>query len=824
MSKKKNNIFSDNSDEKAFSEVFAKQTKSNPGARDIFSGNEDFYKGLKGGGRKRSGIWGKKSKDDDSSGNFSLIQVFLIFNLLAITGLVAYMLLKPPAVKITTPTIIPGQPTDTQKTDQPGSQDDTSDMDYSDQPPDGIDRQILDKAISWKTAEMFFRSEDYRNAHYIYKKLSENLPANIPGNDILKDYLSFKMALCLEKTDDQTQVSKLFTEALQSLSPIVRGLANYRLAFLENENAQYFDARTRAYRTIALLKAFEKTIPPIMEGDCYFITAEALTRQVLALYNASDALPGQLWADTIQIISIPLMDQSELKSLLQTGMNLLTTDAMRPRIEKLENLNTSSQWSAVSLDAPIEELMNRFASAAEMNLKWQDSGEHVRSRPASMYLPNASQQYLAEVAAGSTGLIAHSDGQNITIYNPDSYDNLDDLKELLTKEAIAVWRKFLIRYRGDHRTPNAHFALGLLNDFAGQTATALGEYKLVANRYSSNSLAPFALLNSSILKTNLNNYQGARQDLTEIIIQYPDCKVVDQASLYLAEATMKSGLYEDAIKSYKRVYNLDLNTKSKRDASYGLGKCFFEIKQYSEARKWFISAIDLTQNERDQRLRNSYFMLGKSCIELNMFPEASAALVNALDDSASREEFVTIILQLVKAEVSQAKFVNALNILENVPIRKLSQTNACAVLIAKVDILRKIGMVDSALTLVRRKIEFIADSQLRAKLTFETAKCYFESGDYLIARKEVAEALIDLPEGTESWQAYLLLAKVSTKLGNYVEAKDTCMKLLDQDTEDQAIRRDALALLGRIYSQMNQHDKAALAYAGVYNSTGVGLK
>lgn len=822
MSKKKDNIFSDNTDEQTFSEVFAKHTKSNPGPRDIFSGNEEFYKGLKRGNGKKTGIWGKKSKNDDSSSNFSLIQAFLIFNLLAITGLVAYMLFKPSSV-ITTTTIVPTQMTDPIKTGQIEPQDSTSGTDYSEQPSDGIDREVLDKAISWNTAEMFFRSKDFQNAHYIYKKLIENLPANIPGNDIIKDYLQFKMAICLEKSDDQTQVSKLFTEALQSPSPIVRGLANYRLAFLENENGQFLDARKRAYKTIALLKAFEQTIPPIMEGDCYFVAAEAITRQVLAINNASDALPGQLWADTIQIISIPLMDQSDLKSLLQTGMGLWTRDAMRPRIEKQDNLNSSIQWSAVSLDAPLEELLNRFVSEADMNLIWQDSSENTRSRSASMYLPNASQQYLAEVAAGSTGLIANSDGQNITIYNPDSYDNLEECKELLTKEAIAVWRKFLIRYRGDHKTPNAHFALGLLNDFAGETATALGEYKLVSNRYSSNPLAPFALLNSSILKTNLNDYYGARQDLTEIIVQYPDCKVVDQASLYLAEATMKSGLYDDAIKSYKRVYNLDLNDKSKRDASYGLGKCYFETGDFTEARKWFITAIELTENVTDRRLKNSWFMLGKCCIELDMFAEASAALVKAIDNSASREEYVTVILQLVKAEVSNANFVNALNILENVPIEKLSQPSACAVLLAQVDILRKIDMSDSAQTLVRRKIEFIADANLRAQLTYESARCYFENGDFLIARKEIADALIDLPQGNKKWHAYLLMANISKELGNHLEARDTCLTLLEQDIQDEAIRHEALNLLGSIYSKMNQYDKAALAYAGQHKDTGVGL-
>ena len=817
MGKKKDEIFSSDAEDQTISEVFAKQPKTDPGAQDVFSGNDNFYRGLNRGivGGKRP--WWKWSPKDTSKGGFPLMQTFVVVNLVAITGIVGYLLFRPPAINIAAP-----DPGISQK-----SPDDIKPDVHEEKPDDkstGIDPEILDKAVSWKSAEMLFDAQDYKNASYVYDKLSDNLPANIPGNDILKDYLQFKIALCMHKTDDQTDVSGFFTVALQSHSPVVRGLANYRLAFIESDNEQYLSARKRAYQTIALLKAFEDTLPPNMEGDCYFIAAEALTRHILALNNEPEALPGQLWTDSMAILSVPLMDQAELRNLLSTGMGKLTGAAMRPRIEKQEHVSIGMRWSAVSMNASLEELLERFASAAKMNLLWHGADESVRTRSTSLYLPSCSEQIIAEVAAGSTGLIARLDGENIAIRNPESYENMDEYKKMLINEAIAVWRRFLIRYRGDHRAPNAHFALGLLNDYAGQTPTALGEYKLVAGRYPNNPLTPFALLNSSIIKTNLRDYPGARRDLTEIIIQYPDCKVVDRASLYHADATMKSGLYDDAIKSFHRVYNLDLNEKSKRDAAYGLGKCFFEIENYPEARRWFITAIELTENITDQRLRNSYFMLGKSCIELGQFAEASSALANAVDDSASREDFVGIILQMVKAQVGQENYVDALNILENVPVEKLSQKNACAVLKARAEIFRKIDLVDTAITLLRRRIQFIADSVLRAELTFELAKCCLERGDYRIARKEVTDALMDLPSGTLSQEAYLLLADVSIRLGNYIEAKDTCQKLLAQDIEDEQIRRQGLAFLGRSYAKMKQHDQAAMVYAGSRYNTGIELK
>ncbi|MBE0534910.1 MAG: tetratricopeptide repeat protein [Phycisphaerae bacterium] len=671
-------------------------------------------------------------------------------------------------------------------------------------------------------AEMLYRSESYEQALRVFQTLADHLPVNVEGNDALRDYLQLMMALCMENMPGNQNSGPFFTAALQSRSPLVRALANYRLALIENRNGQFLDVRKRAYRTIALIKTFENRFPQTMEADSYFMAAEALTRQVLVLNNASAVLPGQLWSDSLRAETIPPMEQTELRALLQTGIAELAAAAVGPKVEKQEHLSVGIRWSAVSMDAPLHELAARIASTAGVNLMWADASDAVRTKAVTLCLANSSEQFVSEVAVGCAGAVARFDNQTTIIHDLQSYDNFTEYKNLLINEAIAVWRRFTLRYRGDHRMANAHFALGLLLDYAGQTGTALGEYKLVVGRYSSNPLAPFALLNASIIKTNLRDYTGARQDLTELVIQYPDCKVIDTASLYMAEATMQSGMYDEAVKMFKRVYNKNMNNPSRREAAHGLGRCYYETKEYDHAAQWLTTAIELTE-EADQRLRNASFMLGQCFIKLNRFAEASGALVNAIDDSASREEFVKVALELVKAESGRQDFVAALNILENVPLDRLSQEDSCAILRATAGVLVEIGLLDTATTLLRRKIGFIADSTLRAQLSLELARCYGAAGDLRLARKEVSEALLDMPVDGERQQAAIFLAELCYRLNDYDHAADVCLGLLRQKIADKTISEKANEILGSCYTEMKQYEKAALAYAGVHDVAAGGL-
>jgi tetratricopeptide (TPR) repeat protein len=823
MARKENDIFADDLPEETYSEVFAKQPGPNPGTREVFAGDDDFHRRLTGGIKLRSPFTALDTPSVSRRPHISWVQVFMVINLMAVTALLGYILLRPPAVNIAAADIsrFPAAPVAASNTPpEPG----TTPKPAAGKPAQADIETVNRTAASWNTAEKLFEKQNYQNAFAVYEQLNDNLEANTPRNELLRDYLQFKMALCKTGTDDQSDVSSLFTAALQSRSPLVRGLANYRLGLLENEHGHYLNARARAYQTIALINAFDEVIPASMEGDCYFTLAEALTRQVLELNNAPDELPGRLWSDSMPIVDIPPMSQDDLIDLLQTGIDRLNAHAMRPDIERKPSTAAGNRASAISMDAPLSEVLNRFASTMQMSLVWTDPADMARADSTSLYLPDHSEQFIAEAAAGSAGLIAHLDGASITVYNPRTYDNLDSHKDLLAREAIAVWRRFLIRYRGDHRSANAHFALGLLNHCSGEDSAALGEYKLMASTYPSNPLAPFALLNSSLIKTDLQDYDGARRDLNEIFVQYPDCKLMGKALCYHARTAMKSGLYDQALKSFSRAYNLDIDRMSRRDSAYGMGKCYFSMKMFTEARRWLITAIGLTEGKPDETLADAYFMLGKTCIELGQFAEASAALTSAIRSASSKKQYVDVILQLAVAEIGREEYVSALNILENLPIERLSQTDTCRTLLAKTEVWRQLDMVDSAITLLRQKKEFIAEAALRAQLTLELAKCYRDRSDYLVAKKEVMKAMADLPPGKDLCDAYLLMAEVSIKLDDARTAEQTCLRLLAAEPKDESVRRDAFKLLGKAYSDLQLHEKAALAYAGLTDNTGINLK
>jgi TolA-binding protein len=815
MDKKKYNDSPDRRfDEPTFSEVFAKESVADPSVRDVFAGDSRRFRGI-----GRPALLADASVRRRGAGGLPFMHIFLAVNLVVITALLCYLVFRPPVIGVagagvgSSPTTVSRPPMQTERPQTISRP--------SPSPQQPVNEAQAEQPVSLQTAEMLYHSGDYERAFHVFARLADYLPVNAEENAALLDYIQLKMALCIENMPGSQNSGPFFTAALQSRSPLVRALANYRLALIENRNRQFMDVRKRAYRTIALLRAFENRFPHSLDADCYFLAAEALTRQVLVLNNAPDQLPGLLWSDSLRAEIVPLMEQADLRALLQTGIAELTAGAAGPQVHKQEHLSVGVRWSAVALEARLEELAARIASTAQMDLVWGGGSDGIRSKAVTMYVPNSSEQFVAEVAAGAAGAVARFDSQAITLYDPQSFGNLSQYRDLLTSEAISMWRRFTLRYRGDHRMANAHYALGLLLDYAGQTGSALGEYKLVASRYSSNPLAPFALLNASIIKTNLRDYTGARQDLTELIIQYPDCKVIDTASLYLAEATMQAGMYDEAIKIYKRVYNLDLNNHSRREAAYGLGRCYVEMKDYGEAAKWFASTIELTQGSPDQRLRNANFMLGQCCIKLNRFAEASKALVNAIDNNASREEFVQVILGLVKAEVGRGNYVAALNVLENVPLERLSQEDSCAVLRATTNILLEIDLAETAITLLRRRIEFIADSTLRAQLNFELARCYDAANDLQLARKEVGEALVDLPAGPERQRACLLFADLCLRLKDYGQAADACIQLLGEQIDEKDVIARAHEILGACYANMNQYEKAALAYAGIHDMNGV---
>jgi len=679
---------------------------------------------------------------------------------------------------------------------------------------------VLDESISWDVAQRFLQSGDVTKAYYVFEKLHRNLTAAAGADEYLQDLLALQMAVCLSQMEQPGPAGMLFSQALQSRSPAVRAMANYERMFMEMRARHFGKARVRAYKALALLPTIQEAFSANMEADCYFIVAEALTKQVLLLSNHEVTLPGRLWSDSLRPESLPAMTQEELQAFLGRHTEALASAALVPRIVRNPSVSVGSQWSAVALDAPLEEFLARWATQAEQNMAWSADLKEMRTRPVTVHLPAAAQQTVPEMAAGSAGLIAEFDTNGLLIHNPDLYQDLGEHKKRLSREAISAWRRFLLRYRGDHRTPNAHYAMGLLQESIDQHAPALAEYKLVHGQFAHSSLAPYALLNSSRIKAQLRDYRGAQSDLTELLVQYPDCEVVDEASLFLAEATLKAGLYDEAISMFRRVYNLNVRPDSRCRAAYGAGHCAFELGDYESARSWLIQAIQLTQDPTDRRLGPAYLMLGKALMQLKEYDQAATAFNQAMGLSLGAEDFAEVILELVDVERLRDNYVAAYEMIERIPVERLSQYYASRVLAAKARLLREIGLVDTAITLLRRKIEFFADAETRARMTLELARCQVARGDLRIAREDLVEVLGRLREGPLFDEGQLLLAEICLGLEDYAQTERICRGLLSRTEIAPAERQRALVLLGQAYEGLARPQDAARAYAGLVDTSG----
>ena len=681
--------------------------------------------------------------------------------------------------------------------------------------PDTETTKRLDKAISLQTAQTLYDQGQFEKAHYVYAKLRTHIVGKSLKQQCLRDWLGLQMALSLQHTNDQTLMGQYFTEALESRSLVVRAMANYHLAFIQNRYQQFYESRNRAYQALALLKSFEKEMPATMEADCYFIAAESLTRQVLQMTDLNAELPGSSWTDYMQPYALPIADQAQLSELLMAGIEQMDDAVLMPKVDFFPNRKVGVQWSVLCQDVPLEQLFWGFASEADLGVSWGDGPSELRTQPITVYLPFVDRLYLAEVISANAGLIWQYDGQKGVIYDPSNYSDFNELQQILVKEAISMWQRFSLHYRNDRRIPNAHFCLGRLYSVADEAAMALGSYKLLTTRFEGNELVPYALLDAGTTKSQMKDYAGARAVLNELLIRYPDCMVADEALLNLAETTKISGLYQEAAKLYEQITRLNINDESRRTALLGLGECAFESGDHEASVKWFGQAIQAISNQSDERLGMAYLMAGRSLVELEQFEKAAAAFRMALGGLLDRHEFVQVVLELVQAECMRENYLQGLTILESIPEENLNQETTCQILIAKTTIYRSIGLPETGVTLLRRCVESIADASLRAQLTLELAECYMLNDDLRVAQKALEDAIYDLPLGYDTQRGGLLLAKIAYRQGQYDKAQTLCLGTLRTQIEDESLRMEVSELLGEIYMKQNDYDNASLAFAGV---------
>lgn len=804
------------------SELFANQVHEKPSEREVFAGDQDFYKLLIDSAQDTPTHQGWSALIRGK--HFSTTQKVIVTSIFVIAAMLAYALLKAPSKRVADTAVSPGR--------QQAPLPETAADDSAQVTPQAIE-EIESAAqstqpLSLKVADTFYLQKDYDKAYTVYKQLHQSLLTS-SEEELLGDFLQLRMALCTRKTADSDQAGRLFKTLLQSRSPVVRLFANYYLALLEVENGQYLKARTRAYQTVALTGAVEldKDWALTVQRNCYLIVAEALTRNVLSLRDADKDAPRDLWSHPAELDPFTNLDESKLRSLLSRGLEQLSKGLLSPQIQKLERQG-GTYWSVTCHGASIDELLARFASSAGIDISWalyipttvEVTRESIRKRPVSLCLPAVTTQEFVTVTAGHVGLLARLDEKGVlNIFDPAEYTSLSEQLSLLIYEAISLWQGFLLTFHDDQCIPNAHFALGLLQAEKGQVAEAVAEYKLVANRFSQTSLAPFALLNSSKLKVGLRDYSGAREDLKQLVEQYPDNEFYGQACLHFADTTMKAGLWDEAVRLYRKVYNLGLSAESQSASALGAGVCCYEKEDYASAAEWLTRYVEpagsrATSNE----LWRAYFLLGKTNLALGKLEQACDAFQHALAGQLSRGEYIEAISSLVEAKIQQGYLVEAIEVLENLRSWHFTQQEYIEILLLKSKILRSMGLVDKAIATLGDRAEYVTAPQVKAKVSFELAMCSAAKGDLELARSKLTEILAFVEPGPFAHEVALKLADVCRKLGQNAQTISICLQLLDSGPSAQ-VKQKALNILATAYQQQKNYDKAALALLGRWDET-----
>jgi tetratricopeptide (TPR) repeat protein len=729
--------------------------------------------------------------------------------------------------------------------------------------PLGVRALPSPEPLSLQLADKLYVHRDFEPALVMYDKLYRRLPST-EENQPLRDFLLLRMALCSKNSGSVAQADSLLRTVSLSRLPILRALARYYQSTTLMSRSRYLEAATKAYQTIALIEVanYDKKWVQAVQQQCGLLAAEAVSRNLLALCDADANLPKELWSEHPDIDPFVEMDEPQLRVFLASGTDQLEGTVLSPQIRPAGEKTAVPRWSVICNGAPLEELLSRLAANAAVNIHWTngDQGlpntkdgaggpqgpptdDNVRARPVYLYFTSATTPQVATTAAGSVGLIAQIDEKgDIRLLDPTSYSSLADHTKLLADEAITLWQRFLLTAENDPRSTNAHFATALLQATRGQFDEAIAEYKLVANRFTKHPLAPHALLQSGVLKVRLRDYVGAHADLKQLVDLYPETPLSDRACLYLADATMKAGLYQEATGLYRKVYNMGLSIEAQVQSALGAGRCLYETKEYEEAAKWLSRYTTLVRDQSRPEFSAACLLLGKTYLALHKPQQAQPALNLAIKGELSHQQHVETIAVLVKAYLEQGLCLDALNTLEATAGWQLSQQEAVELALLRARTFRAVGLADKAATLLEEKSQYLSSPELHAQVAVELAQCHIEEGNFESARKTLGEAFAAVEPGPLADQIGRELAGVCLRLGQTAQAISVCSQLLARlgvpngesrtaglpanakpgaagpEPSTASERQSILALLADAYRKQGRYDQAVAAMLDRYEA------
>ncbi|HOK95032.1 MAG TPA: tetratricopeptide repeat protein [Anaerohalosphaeraceae bacterium] len=668
--------------------------------------------------------------------------------------------------------------------------------------------------ISLKIAQDYYRQGNYAYARAIYSKILDGLEKN--EDDGLQEFVKLKTALCFHKEGNSEQSYGLLKNLQVSHLPLIRILANYYLCQAEMRNHQYLSARSRAYQALALLDCVH---PPLsgfsrLRKTCDFLAAQAVSRQVLALSDADKELPAALWNwPGLDILSE--IDEQSLCAVLNTGAAEFSRALTGPVIE-IADRQPVRRWTVISNGTSIGELTSRFAVNTGSNVYWDIASDKtgIHNRPVSLYLRSATEPDCVKIAAGCAGLAAVPDTQTeIRLFNPADYNRVSEQIDLLAKDALSCWQRFLVVYDEDAGHANVHFTMGLLEAVSGRTNQAVAEFLTAAHRFPNSELAPYALVRAAKHKADLYDYAGTYTLLKDTAEQYPDYPNIEQVYLLLADAAVKKGSASEAAKLYSRVYYLNRSPESRLSAALTAGQLFYQHGDFENAELWFNRYITDENARQDRQFHQACLLLGKMLRRQGNSKSAADALLLALSGNLSQADYVEAVTAVVEEYIVQERFIQSLDILNEALRRHLTQQEMVHLLVLKSRVFRGMGLTDKAIAFLNDKESYLLDNSLKAMVGSELSQCYMEQGNWDYAYKKLMQTLEWVQSGPLMHQTMLRLAQVCVNRGLHTQASAVCSQLISLNPAD-SIRQQAAEIQAGIYQTQKHYDLAVLELLG----------
>ncbi len=685
-----------------------------------------------------------------------------------------------------------------------------------------VETSRSDEPIGLVLANQYYMDGDYRGAYDVLEKLYHHLPLDKRSKG-LKELLRYKMALCAKGQADIEKTFSIFQNLAKSNYPAIAVLSNFQISLLEMQKKQYLNSHMRAYQALALIDAagFDEYLSARLKRNCQFMAAQAITKELMQLSEYEvQSQQLQTALETFDTV-FNQMDQHQIETLLNSGLEKLQQSVLAPVVSTLEAMPFSEPstkktncYSASCFQASIEELMTRIAVAAKMDIIWNSQNTTIRKRPLKLYCAELAPEALFRIAAGACGLLARKNGENqIAIDNPAEYTVFSRHIGLLSNEAISLWREFILNHHDDPRLDMAHFALALIYRGRERIDEALAEYKLLANRFAHSPLAPYALLYASRIKAKILNYEAACKDLRQLVEQYPDAPISVEGCWYLAQTTAQTGRHEEAVQLYRKVFNLAVSLNSQIDAAMGAAHCFYQIEDYPNCQKWLARYFNLTKDTQNPQRQTAYLLSGKAWVAQNQYEKACAAFELALDGKLSKSQYIQTISSLVNGYIQLKRFVDALERLEDVYPSVHSDTAAIEILLLKSRVLREMGLPEKAAVFLNEKNQFVTDPKIKARICMELAYCSIAQKHDQHACQYLDKLLVTTNRETLTNETGIRLAELYMILNQNQKTIEVCKMMLERSLSESQ-RNSILHILGQAYQQQHHYDKAVMAFLG----------